>query len=332
MFETVSRRTLLAGMAGLAVGGLAAPHVARAAVRTVRFGHNNTDDSHYGKGSLAFARAVAADPVLAGAITIQVQGDAVLGDMLGMLRNCASGTLDMMLCSNSVISNVVPAFGMLNAPFIFKDVARARAVLDGPVGAEIAETAKAEGLVVLSWAENGMRQITSNRPIRTPADLKGLKLRVPQSKVTMDGFIALGAAAGALSFGQLREALNAGQFEAQESPIVLIESIKLYELQKYVSLTSHIYDPAVFFASADLMEDLTAAQRTAIVGCAKTAATVTRDVAAAAQTEGLVRLKAAGMTVLEDVDVAAFQAASRPYLDSLAATYGAARIRSLIGA
>lgn len=332
MTYTLSRRTLMAGLTGAAAGGLAAPHVARAASRAIRIGHNNTDTSHYGRGTLAFAEAVAANPALSGAVTVQVHGNAALGDELGMLKNCASGSLDMMLCSNSVISNVVPDFGVLNAPFLFKDAARARATVDGPIGAEFAELAKAKNLHVMAWAENGLRQITSNKPVRTPADLRGLKIRVPQSQVMMEGFKALGADAAPLSFSQLRDALRSGQFEAQENPIVIIESVKLYEMQKFVSLTSHIYDAAVFFASGDLMEDLNDAQRQALAACARVGAAMTRQVASSAQQDGIARLKAAGMTVVEDVDVAAFRTMSRPYLESLAASFGADRMQRLMGA
>ncbi len=327
-----SRRSIITGLAGLATATLAMPHVARAAVRTLRCGHNNTEASHYGQGSTAFAKAVAADPVLAGVVKVDVHGNAEFGDELSTLRNVVNGTLDAVLCSGSVLGNLSPESGLLDALFLFRDVERARAALDGPLGAEYAELLGSKGINVLAWAENGLRHVTSDRPIRTPADLKGLRIRVPQSEVMMQGFKALGADAAPLSFNQVREALRTGQFEAQENPIVIIESVRLNELQKCVSLTGHSYDPAVFVASPDVIEDLTEAQRTALVACARKGAAVTRTVAASAQTEGLSRLKAAGMVVVTDVDVAAFRAAAQPFLQGLAAKYGADRMQRLLSA
>ena len=332
MHRTISRRMALAGLTGFAAAGLAAPHIARAAVRTIRLGHNNTDESHYNRGSVAFAKAAAANDVLAGVVRIEVHGNAEFGDELAMLKNCANGSLDAILVSGSILGNMAPEAGLLDAPFLFRDVVRARAALDGPIGVEYAEILAKKDVHVVAWAENGLRHITADRPIRTPADLKGLKIRVPQSEVMMGGFKALGADAAALNFNQLREALRTGQFQGQENPIVVIEANKLYELQKFVSLTGHIYDPAVFAISPDVMEDLTGPQLAALITCAKTGAAVTREVASAAQADGIARLKASGMTVVDDVDVAAFRNAAQPYLQGLSTTYGSDRMQRLIGA
>ncbi len=325
----ITRRVL---MAGLPTSVLAAPHVARAATRVVRVGHNGTDASHYGQGGIALAAAVAADPAINGAVRIEVHGAAELGDDMSMLKSCVAGTLDMVIVAGSIVANVVPDLGLLNAPFLFADVARARAVLDGPIGAELAELAAAKGLTVLGWGENGLRHITANKPIRTPADMQGLKIRVPQSEVIMEGIRALGAEAAPLSFSLLREALRTGQFQAQENPIVTIESIKLYELQRYVSLTGHIYDSALVIGSSDLAEDLTAPQRDALASASRTAAAATRRVAEEAQSEGIQRLRAVGMTVIEDPDRAAFRLASQPFLDRLAGRFGPDRVMRMIAA
>jgi TRAP-type C4-dicarboxylate transport system substrate-binding protein len=121
----------------------------------------------------------------------------------------------------------------------------------------------------------------------------------------------------------MREALRTGQFDAQENAIVVIEGLHLNEVQKYVSLTSHTYDAAIFIASPDLMEDLSEAQQAALAECARTGCRVTRQVVDAADRDGIGRLKSVGMTVVEDVDLAAFRASAQPYLDSLAAKFGA---------
>jgi tripartite ATP-independent transporter DctP family solute receptor len=323
---------MVIGFAGLVSGAMAAPHVARAATRVIRFGHNNTDESHYARGSAAFAAAVAADPALSAAVRVEVHGNAELGDELSMLKGCAASTLDGMLCSNAVMGNLISDFGLLNAPFLFRDVQLARATLDGEIGDEFAKRAAAKAVHVMAWSENGLRHITSNQPIRSPADLHGLKIRVPQSSVMLGGFKALGADAAPLNFSLLREALRTGQFQAQENPIVVIEAAKLYELQKFLSLTGHVYDPAAFICSDDVMDDLTEAQRTALTACAKKGAAVTREASASAQKDGVARLTAKGMTVVDNVDIPAFRAAGRPYLESLSTSFDTILVKRLLDA
>jgi tripartite ATP-independent transporter DctP family solute receptor len=306
------------------------PHIARAAVRTVRFAYNNPDDSQIGRGGRAFAEAVAADPALNTVLKVDLYGNAQLGDDLTMLKACVKGTLDGAFVASSLIANIASDVGLFNAPYLFRDVAAARAALDGKIGQDYMALSRAKGLPVLAWGENGLRHITANRPIRTPADLRGLKIRVPQSELMMAGFRALGANAAPLSFPLLREALRAGEFEAQENAISTVEAAKLYEVQKYLCLTGHIYDALGFIVSADLLEDLTEAQQAAIASCARKGAAVSREVADAANRDGIGRLRALGMTVVDDVDVAAFRAASKPFLLSLASTYGADRIDRLL--
>ncbi len=329
MVGMITRRGVLGSAAA---AGLAMPHVARAAVRVVRLGHNNPDNTHFDQGSKTLAAAAAADPVLAPVLRIEVHGHAELGDELAMLRACADGTLDMALSSTSAAGNIAPSIGLLDTPFLFKSADRARATLDGRIGADLADAMGAKGIAVLAWAENGLRHITSNRPIRTPADLAGLKLRVPQSEVELVSFRALGAEPGALPFGELRVALQTGRFDAQENPISVIQGNKLNEVQKYLSLTGHIYSAAFIVASADLMEDLTPPQRAALMACAKLGGIKTREVAEAAARDGVGQLVAAGMTVVDHLDIEGFMAAARPAVHTLGEKFGPELMRQLVAA
>ncbi len=326
-----SRRTVIAGAAALACI-LAAPRIARAAVRAVRIGHNNPDDALTGRGAIAFAKAVAANPVLAPVLKIDVYGNAQLGDDLTMLNGCVKGTIDGMLIGSSVLSNVVPDVGVLNAPYVFASAAPARAMLDGDLGTQFSALSAAKGVPVLAWGENGVRHITSNVPVRSAADLRGLKIRVPQAEIMLNGFLALGAAAAPLSFSLVREALRSGQFQAQENGIATTEASKLFEVQKYLCLTAHIYDAVGFVVSQDLMEDLSAPQRDALAECARSAALVTRQAADAAARDGTGRLRAAGMTIIDDVDIPGLQAAARPYIESLKAKFDPKLIGTMLGA
>lgn len=327
-YAATSRR---AAMLGLAASALALPHIARAAPRRVRFGHNGAVDSHFGRGGQEFADAVAADPVIGSVLKIEIVGNGQLGDELFMMAGCTKGTVDGALIGGAVISTAMPEMGLLSAPYIFRDVAHARATLDGPIGTEFIELSRAKNLPVLAWGENGLVHLTSNVAVRTVAELRGLKLRVPPSPMVLNGMRALGADAAPLAFGLLRGALQSGEFQAQQNSIAIVESAKLHELQKYLSLTGHIYDAMGFIASADLLEDLNEAQRAALTSCARKGAVVTRQVADVAAKDGLGRLRSLGMTIIEDVDLAGFRAAARPYIESLQPTFGADRVKSLLG-
>jgi TRAP-type C4-dicarboxylate transport system substrate-binding protein len=313
------RRRALATAAAAILGAplLATPHVARAATRVLRCGHGNPDSSHFGQAGVVFAAAVAAHPDLAGRFAIEMHGHNEIGDDQHLLKDLVDGTGELMISGCSVIGDLVPTLGVMDAPYLFRDVATARAVLDGPLGREFSALAEAKNISVLAWAENGLRHITSNRPIRQPSDLKDFKLRVPPTAVMRDGMQALGADARPYSFALVPEALRTGQFDGQEYAIITIESAKLSLVQSHVNLTGHIYDPGMILASGDLMADFTPVQREAMRACAALGSAKMREVAAAAQDQGIKRLAAAGMTVVSDVNVAAFRAAARPYLETL---------------
>lgn len=324
-----SRRNLLFGSAALA---LAAPHVARAAPRIIKLGHNSVETSQYGQGCQALAEAAARHPDLVNVIKVEVHGNAELGDELAMLNDCRAGAIDMMAGVSSVAGKLCPEIGMLDVPFVFKDVEKGRAAFDGATGEEYAALFKAQGIHLVGWLENGLRHVTSNRLVRHPRDMLGLKLRVLQSKVALDSFRALGANAEPLAFNLVHEALRTGQFEAQENPIATIESIKLYEVQKYLCLTGHTYSAGMVVASPDLVEDLTPKQLMALRECARRGTAKSREAASGAERDGVGRLRAAGMTVIADVDKEAFAKAARPNLVAMGATFGADRMERLVRA
>ena len=324
-----TRRSLLAGAAAL---GLGMPHVARAAVRTIVIGHNSVMTSQFGQGCTAFAEAVAAHPELSKVARVNVRGNAELGDELAMLKDCREGTIDMMVGASLVAGKFCPEIAVLDVPFVFRDVTRGRAAFDGPIGAEYAELLKTKDINIVAWFENGLRQLTSSRAVRAPADMHGLKLRVPQSDVALASFSALGAEAQPLPYSRLYEALRTGQFEAQENPIASIEDIKLNEVQKYLCLTGHTYSTGIVVASPDLVDDLGPAQFRMLRACAMQGTLRSRLVAETAARDGIGRLKAAGMTVIDDVDLTAFAKASAPNLDTMGQRFGHDRVQRLVAA
>jgi TRAP-type C4-dicarboxylate transport system substrate-binding protein len=172
------------------------------------------------------------------------------------------------------------------------------------------EKFRQKDLVALAWGENGMRHITNSRhEIRSPDDLKGLKLRLPQSDVMLMGFKALGADVSPLAFPQLYGALQSGEFDGQENPIATIQSSKFNQVQKYLTLTGHVYDPAILFISKDDFDELSDADKHSFIEAAKLAGGTSRQFAAVAEAKGVSELAQAGMLVVKDVDRGKFATA-----------------------
>lgn len=310
MVTNVTRRAVCAG-ASAALMGTA---TARAGRRVVRIANNQSKQTPYGAGCYAFAKALSEEPLLSGTLRPFVFDDAELGEEQASLHSCMKGSIDIACVSSGILGTIIPAVGLLDAPFLFPNAAAARTMLDGEIGDELIDRLNSKAVHIIAWAENGMRQMTANKPIRNPADMVGLKLRVPNNEVEIASFRALGADPRPLAFPLVHEALRTGEFDGQENPVANIEAGRLYEVQKYLSCTGHIYSAAVFLASPDLLDDLTAEQRKALIRCAQQGKTASRDFAASAEREGLNRLRSKGMTVIEDVDIAAFAHAAKPNL------------------
>lgn len=330
-----SRRRLAVYTAALAVGTplLSTRSVKAGAFRRViRIGVVNPPASAPGQACRAFAEAVAATLVLDSGLQIEVHPDGELGSEVEMVKACASGALDLVFAASNVVAAQVPELGLLDAPFLFRDTAHAHATLDGPIGQEFVGPLRDKGLHLLAWGENGVRHVTAGKPVRGPSDLRGLRIRVPQSEVMLECFRALGAAPETLPFPQLFEALRVGRFEAQENPVATIAAAHLERVQHCLSMTGHAYSAAFFLASSDLLEDLDDAQRTALSACARIGAHASREAASRGEREGVEQLRAAGMVIIEDVDRAALAAAAAPALEAAARRLGpdrAARIKAV---
>ncbi len=329
----IDRRSALAAAVSLAAASVLRSRMPRAAEsRLIRLGHINSGSSQLGQGCRAFAAAVAASPQLAGVVEVEIHPDGTAGGELEMVRSCRQGTLDMTFSTSVVAGNFATEVGVLDAPFLFRDARHGRTVLDHGIGADMADLMRRAGVHVLAWGENGMRHVTANIPVRTPSDIRGLRIRVPQSAIMQKGLRALGAAPEQLAFPEVYEALRIGRFDAEENPISTIEAAGFQNVQKCLSLTGHIYSAAFFVASADLLEDLDEAQRTALAGCAVAGAVASRRAADIAERDGIDRLRAAGMTVVTDVDRPAFAALAKPWLASLSAREGSAFVPRITAA
>jgi tripartite ATP-independent transporter DctP family solute receptor len=153
------------------------------------------------------------------------------------------GALDMVITAQGVLASYEPKLNAIGLPFLFDSMAKVGKVLDGPIGDELAKDLPSKGIRLLAYWDNGLRQVTnSKQPILKPEDLKGLKIRTPEDKMTLSIFKALGANPAPLAFPELYLALSQGVFDGQENPIVNIYVSKFWEVQKYLSTTNHKYE------------------------------------------------------------------------------------------
>jgi TRAP-type transport system periplasmic protein len=291
----------------------------------VKIGYILAKNSQLGAGAQVFADEVAKRTN--GRYKIEQYPDAALGGEVEMMKGVQLGTIEMAFVTGAPVPNFVPEAGVFGIPFLLRDAQHAHAVLDGPIGEELLKKFSAKDLIALAWGENGMRHITnSKRPIGTPEDLKGLKLRVPQSETMVEGFKAFGAEAAPLAFPELYGALQTGRFDGQENPIATIVASKFYQVQKYLTLSGHIYDPAVFLMSKDLFEDLSEADRKAFIEAARLGGQTSREFAGEAEKSGVALLQKEGMQVVMSIDKAKFAQAMAPVMANFEQKFGAAAI------
>ena len=308
----LTRRTTLLAGAALAAGGITRLAAAAApGARTLRLAYLLSKDSQLGAAATAMAEEIAHRT--GGRVQIQQFPDGALGNEVDVLKGVQLGSIDLAIMTGSPLLTVVPEIGIFAIPFLFNSAAHARAMLDGPIGASYLALLSAKDVVAMAWGEYGLRHVTNSKhPVASPDDLKGLKLRLPQNPVMLLGFRTLGADAQPLPLPKLHDALQAGLFDGQENPIATIRSAKLAEVQKFLTLSGHVYEPLAFIMSPDTSDDLSAEDRTIIMQAAKTGASASRTFASASEASGVEALKQAGMQVLDGVDRAKFVAAMTP--------------------
>jgi TRAP-type transport system periplasmic protein len=298
----LTRKRFLSGVTGLTVGGAIRPRPARATgQRTLRLGYLLSTNSQLGAGADAMATEVARRTD--GRFQIRQYPDATLGGEVEMLKAVQRGILDLAFITGAPLPNVLPAAGIFSIPFLFSNIDHAHAVFDGPIGDEYRQRFAAKDLIALAWGENGLRHVTNaKRQIVNPEDLRGLKLRLPQSEIMLLAFRALGVNVTPLPFPQLYEALRLGTFDGQENPIATILAAKFNRVQKYLTLTGHVYDPALMLMTADCFNELSDADRANFVEAARLGAAASRRFAGEAQQTGVAALQAGGMQVVADID------------------------------
>jgi tripartite ATP-independent transporter DctP family solute receptor len=214
------------------------------------------------------------------------------------------------------MTSEVDLFGIFELPYIVKDREHMKRIEKDVFWPSLAPLTEKKGLKVLAVWENGYRHITDNqRPIKVPADLKGIKLRVPEGKWRVKMFQDYGANPSPMKFSELFTALQTGVMDGEENPLIQIYSAKLQEVQKYLSLSGHVYTPAYLTAGSRKFNALPADVRKVLEDTARETQAFVYETAAKADTDLLAKLKQGGMQVNE-VDKEAFIAASKPIYEA----------------
>jgi tripartite ATP-independent transporter DctP family solute receptor len=275
----------------------------------LKFGHVGEPGSLFELSANEFAKRVNAK--MAGKVKVSAFGSSQLGKDEDLVKKLKLGTVDFALPS-TVMSSVTPEFGLFEMPYLVKNRDHMMKIEKEIVWTWIGPAAEAKGYRILAIWENGFRHITNNKkPIVTPGDLAGVKLRVPGGQWRVKMFKGYGANPSPMAFSEVFTALKTGVMDAQENPLIQIYSAKFQEVQKYLSMTSHVYTPAYVVVGKEKWDKMDKAQRDQIEAIAKETQAYVYEQAAKFDGELLGKLKSAGMQVNEP-NRAAFIEASKP--------------------
>lgn len=288
------RCLLLAGALSLLVGGVSAG----VSAEDLKLAHQFAPDSLPGKSAVYFANLV--KQRTNGATSITVIPGGSLGDERANLQQLENGSLDLALTGDLVISLYVKPYILVSMPFLYRDADHALNVMNGEIGQEIGKFLEDKNkLHLVAWQYVGTRELTASRPVRTLADLKGLKLRMPPTQMWIAAWSKTGAAIANVAFTELQLALQTGTVNAQENPPNFIIANKFFEVQKYLMLTDHYPQMQAFFISDARYAAMKLEQRTVLEGAFRDTAAWTSEQAKAAQQKDIDWLTTKGQGGME---------------------------------
>jgi len=307
-------RTFIAAVATILLGGIAAAQ----AQTEIKFGHVGNPGSLFEASANEFAERANAKFEEQGLdYKVVVFGSSQLGTDEELMQKLRLGTVDLALPS-TVMSSTVDAFGVFEMPYLVKDREHMKRIEEEIFWPTLAPLAEEQGYKIIGVWENGFRHITNSvRPIEAPEDLRGIKLRVPSGEWRVKMFQAYDANPTPMAFAEVFTALQTGVIDGQENPFTQIWSAKFQEVQKYLSLTGHVYTPAYVTAGKQKFESLPPEVQQVLEETAKETQEFVYETAAAMESDLLGKLEAAGLEVNE-ADKDAFIAASQPIYDEFA--------------
>jgi len=286
----------------------------------LKLGHIAEPTNPYAMGAEHFANLVKQKSK--GDIEIKVFPSSQLGAQKELIEGLIYGTLDMTLTGTAELGTFQPQMALFDMPFLFKDRAHAYRALDS-VGMELGKPLEARGIKLLGYMENGIRHLTNNtRPVKTPADMKGLKIRVMNNKVYVEMIKALGASPTPMAFAELYSAMQQGTVDGQENPSAHIYTKRFYEVQTYASLTGHAYAPEPVLISMSSWKKLTPAQQAIIQSAATESIAWQRKLSEKEDTEFWDKIRKTGKMQVLTVDRKPFMDATQPIYKKLSKTVG----------
>lgn len=322
------RRTFLAmTTAAVALSGT----YASAQERTLRFAHHLPTGSEQHIAAERFAAEVSS--LTNGALKVEILPAGQMGGQREIIESVQLGTLDMGYGESGLYANNVPAFGILSLPYLYGSEEHWAKVVDGEIGAALADQlASAANIKVLNWILAGYRDTyIKNKPVKSPEDFKGVKIRVPESPVFIQTFAAIGAQPTPVPGPEMYTALQTGLVDAMEGTPEVGVTYKMYEVTDYASKTRHILFDGSFAINNDLFNSLPADQQKAILSAAADVAQQQRTERAERENGWFKQLAELGMTV-NDVDTGPFQTVLVPVQDSFAEKAGATNLLAQIRA
>ena len=278
--------------------GTTGPAHAEIGEHTIKFASQNAQGHPSVEGMEKFKDLV--EEKSGGNITVRLFPGGVLGGDLQTLSALQGGTVEMTVMNAGLVGGVAKDFALADLPFLYETPEQADAVMDGPFGQALMDQLPAHGLAGLGYWELGFRQLTNNRhTVATVDDIAGLKIRVVQQPVMIDLFNALGANAVPMPFPEVYTALETGAIDGQENPFPNILASKFVEVQKYLTVTNHVYNPQIVLVSGKLWESLNEEERKLLQDAATEARDFQRETSRKQSEEALAELKEEGMEVTE---------------------------------
>ena len=296
---------------------------AQFAERTIRISNGINQEHPVGNGVARMTSCLTEKS--GGKMKLQAFWGGALGGDLQATQALRSGTQEMVVTSTSPVVGILPDLGVFDLPFLFTDEKEADAILDGEIGKSISDMLPGVGLVNLAYWENGFRNLTNSRkPVQKLEDFPGLKVRVMQNNIFLDTFRTVGTNAVPMAFQEVFPALETHTIDGQENPVVTIDTSKLYEVQKYLSLTRHAYTPFLVLYSKVLWDKLSADEQKALSECAIQGRDEQRKVSRDLSAKSLENLKKQGMIVseLSETEQKRLRDAVKPVYEKHAATIG----------
>ncbi|MTJ83569.1 MAG: TRAP transporter substrate-binding protein [Telmatospirillum sp.] len=302
--------------------------IAATAPQTLILGHNSPPGGPHSIGARVFAEELGR--LLPGRFQIDEKGGVTLGPEPDLWDAVRLGTIDMALITTISLTPQIPEMDIINVPFLFRDSGHAARVLAGPLGKSLAARLDTSGVVLLAWGELGFRNITtSSRPVTGPADLEGLRMRIVPNPIYRETFQILGAHPVEMFLPELYNALREQVVDGEENPLLVFQANHLDDVQHYVSLTRHVYNPLIFMMNKEVFDAMTEPERKAVLTAAAAGARATREVVAQSEKKAIDAFRRKGLVVIETVDRQAFERALGPFLTRCEQKFGAERLREI---